>query len=78
MQVTHEAVRVAVEDTGPSHDETAHRGTSGGGQGLVGMRERAALYGGHLDAGPNTRGGWTVRALLIATPPHTTTEQRPE
>jgi signal transduction histidine kinase len=28
--------------------------------GLVGMRERAALLGGTLRAGPNPDGGWTV------------------
>ncbi|MEJ5945214.1 histidine kinase [Pseudokineococcus basanitobsidens] len=35
-----------------------------GGQGLVGMRERAALVGGRVDAGPARGGGWRVRALL--------------
>jgi hypothetical protein len=34
------------------------------GQGLVGMRERAALYGGALTAGPAPGGGWSVTALL--------------
>jgi signal transduction histidine kinase len=35
-----------------------------GGHGLVGMRERVALYGGRLDAGRRASGGFTVRALL--------------
>lgn len=33
-----------------------------GGQGLVGMRERAELVGGAVDAGPRAGGGWRVRA----------------
>lgn len=34
------------------------------GQGLVGMRERVAVFGGSLDAAPTLDGGFTVRALL--------------
>ena len=36
----------------------------GGGHGVTGMRERAALHGGELAAGPDPDGGFTVRALL--------------
>jgi signal transduction histidine kinase len=35
-----------------------------GGHGLVGMRERVALYGGTLDVGAREGGGFRVRALL--------------
>jgi signal transduction histidine kinase len=35
-----------------------------GGHGLVGMRERVALYGGRLDAGRRPSGGFAVRVLL--------------
>jgi hypothetical protein len=37
---------------------------SGGGRGLIGLRERLALYGGELDAGPVLGGGWRVRARI--------------
>jgi signal transduction histidine kinase len=39
-------------------------GSLSGGHGLVGMRERVALYGGRFSAGPNDPGGFTVRATL--------------
>ena len=35
-----------------------------GGQGLIGMRERAAAYGGTLSAGPQPAGGYLVEAVL--------------
>ena len=35
-----------------------------GGRGLRGMRERAAAYGGMLDAGPSPGGGWRVHLRL--------------
>jgi signal transduction histidine kinase len=35
-----------------------------GGNGLIGMRERAAVLGGEFEAGPNPGGGWRVRATF--------------
>lgn len=37
---------------------------SGSGHGLVGMRERVALYGGHFEARPDPQGGFVVRVRL--------------
>ncbi|MFF7974615.1 histidine kinase [Streptomyces sp. NPDC007905] len=52
---------IRVKDTGPA----ARPGPTGEeGHGLVGMRERAALYGGTVSAGPAAGGGWTVEAVL--------------
>ena len=40
------------------------RAAPSGGHGVTGMRERAALHGGELAAGPDRDGGFTVRAVL--------------
>ncbi|RVX46274.1 signal transduction histidine kinase [Nonomuraea polychroma] len=50
----------------------------GAGAGLIGMRERAALVGGSLDAGPGgqdgmRRGWWRVRAVLPTSDAHVST-----
>jgi signal transduction histidine kinase len=36
----------------------------GGGHGLAGMRERVAMYGGSIEAGPQQPAGFAVRVLL--------------
>ncbi|MFE6332006.1 sensor histidine kinase [Streptomyces sp. NPDC057806] len=46
------------------------RGTGTGGHGIVGMRERALLLGGTLDAGPRPGGGFRLTAHLPLQPVH--------
>jgi signal transduction histidine kinase len=58
-----EALEIEVTDTGGA-ERTADDAGAGDGHGLVGMRERVALYGGELYAGPGPRGGFVVRARL--------------
>jgi signal transduction histidine kinase len=45
------------------------RAAGGGGHGLVGMRERTAMLGGSLAAGPTADGGFRVAAVLPMSPP---------
>ena len=51
---------MTVTDDGRGSSEPA----ASGGHGLIGMRERADLFGGHVSAGPRAGGGWIVRAHL--------------
>ena len=65
VAVTGTELTIRVQDTGsggpagPANEE---------GHGLAGMRERAALYGGKVSAGPAPGGGWTVQATLDLRP----------
>ena len=54
-------LRLEIRDDG-ARTHNGHA-TPGSGHGIVGMRERAALFGGDLDAGPEGR-GFVVRARL--------------
>jgi signal transduction histidine kinase len=62
-----EALSIQVDDNGrgsaPS-TATASEFHEGTGAGIAGMRERAAAFGGTLEAGPRPEGGWRVRATL--------------
>ena len=54
-----DALELEVADTGGG----ALNG-DGSGHGLAGMRERVAVFGGHLESGPRSDGGYAVRARL--------------
>jgi signal transduction histidine kinase len=61
------AVEVEIGDDGRGANgsaATSRARSATGGHGLIGMRERAALYGGTLDAGNRPGGGFAVRARL--------------
>jgi len=53
---------ITVSDDGRGSGPGEGNGTPG--RGLLGLRERLALYGGELAAGPRTGGGWQVRAVM--------------
>jgi signal transduction histidine kinase len=61
LEICNDAVPVLVT--------SGDRAAGGGGHGLVGMRERATMLGGSLDAGPTGDGGFRVAAVLPVSPP---------
>jgi signal transduction histidine kinase len=54
---------VTIEVTDNGTGEPGNQAPAGG-HGLAGMRERAAVFGGELAAGPRPGGGFAVRARL--------------
>ena len=60
-----DALELAVRDNGEGGSEEAIRASTG--HGLIGMRERVALFGGELEAGSADVGGFTVRSRLPLT-----------
>ncbi len=60
VTVDESSVRLRVQDDGGP----AAVGASSSGYGLIGMKERAQLLGGTLQAGPGAERGWTVTAVL--------------
>ncbi|WP_027343746.1 sensor histidine kinase [Hamadaea tsunoensis] len=63
-----DSVTVSVTDDGGTAEIPAPRLAEGTGHGLIGMRERVAVHGGTLDAGPRTGRGWAVRAHIPVLP----------
>jgi signal transduction histidine kinase len=59
------SIAIEVVDNGRAEAGQVSRN---GGHGLIGMRERIALYGGELQFGPRPAGGFRVRALLPVEP----------
>ena len=63
VEVTDDGRGAAATSAGTAGSTTNHAGSSEG-HGIAGMRERATLVGGTLQAGPNPGGGYRVRAHL--------------
>ena len=64
LRWTDDHLELDITDTGQGLTGPAHDGDGPLGQGLVGMRERVALCGGDLQAGPSVSGGFRVRATI--------------
>src|SRR3954454_3531419 len=56
LRYTDDDMTVEIRDDG----NTSGSATTAGGHGLIGMRERAAVHGGELTAGPDPHGGFVV------------------
>ena len=61
VRYDHRSLTVSVADDGNGQTENDGRGA---GYGITGMRERAEAVGGSLEAGPESGGGFVVRADL--------------
>jgi signal transduction histidine kinase len=63
LSYTPQAVELQVTDVG-GRSAGGPEPLPGSGQGLVGIAERAALFGGHAEAAPTSEGGFRVHASL--------------
>ncbi len=69
VELTYDEAAVTAEilDNGPDPGGRRGNGT-GTGNGLTGLRARAAVYGGSLEAGPAAGGGFAVTARIPSPP----------
>jgi signal transduction histidine kinase len=61
-------ITIEVVDDGPPEPEPEPMPSAGAGHGLIGMRERSAMYGGTFAAGPRPGGGYQVQAMIPREP----------
>jgi signal transduction histidine kinase len=68
MRFSDDGLDLSVTDSGsnipPLPPGGTHQHQPGGGHGIIGMRERVAMFGGDLQAGPLPGGGYEVRAHI--------------
>jgi signal transduction histidine kinase len=59
-----DGLTIDIADKGSSLRPGSRSAVAGSGRGLVGLRERVSMYGGELQAGRRTDGGWRVLAQI--------------
>ena len=68
VRIAYEPQDVTIEVIDDGRGAVTSLSRSGGGHGLIGMRERVEIYGGELTSGPRSGGGFVVRAVLPVVP----------
>ncbi len=75
VRLSYQPDRLVVEVVDNGRAPAANgKSAPGSGTGIAGMRERAAIVGGQLEAGPRPGGGFAVAAELPLGPPEPTGE----
>jgi signal transduction histidine kinase len=64
VRVDYRPTELEIEVLDDGRNGTRRRPSTVGGHGLIGMRERVGLHGGHLRAGPRPEGGFAVHATF--------------
>jgi signal transduction histidine kinase len=68
VHIAYEPQDVMIEVIDDGRGAVSSLSRTGGGHGLIGMRERVEIYGGELTSGPRPGGGFVVRAVLPVVP----------